>query len=402
MTASVATGPVFDQLVGQAEAVALLAEAVRAAAEIVDRTGDGAQMTHAWLFVGPPGSGRSVAARAFAAALQCEFGGCGVCQSCHTVLVGTHADVHVVSPAGLSISVREIRQIVRISAYHPSGRRWQIVIIEDSDRLTEGAANALLKAIEEPSARTVFLLCAPTLHPDDVSVTIRSRCRVVSLRTPSAVAIAEVLTTRDGIDPGIAEWAALAASGHVGRAKRLATDETARSRRTAVLRIPALLSSMQACLASADILVSSAEEDAKAISATLDGPEREALSQSLGAGGTGKGAGTATRGSAGALKELERTQRNRGTRVQRDALDRALVDLTGFYRDVLALQVGATVALSHEDHRADAEQIAATVEPAWTLGCLEAIVACRDALDLNVKPRVALGALTVTLRLPRR
>lgn len=400
MSALVA-GKVFASLVGQSSAVEQLAYAAAAATQIVDGTGPGGGMTHAWLFVGPPGSGRSVAARAFAAALQCEHGGDDTCQSCHTVKVGTHADVHVVHPEGLSISVREIREIVRVAAFHPSGERWQVVIIEDADRLTEGASNALLKAIEEPSSRTVFLLCAPTTHPDDVSVTIRSRCRVVTLRTPPDEAVAEVLISRDGIDPERARWAASASQGHVGRAKRLASDETARARRNAVLGIPVLLSSMQACLGAADALVSSAEEDAKAIAASLDEPERAALSQSLGAGGTGKGAAAATRGSAGAIKELERTQKNRFTRVQRDALDRALVDLTGFYRDVLAVQVGADIALSHSDHRADIQKIAAHAPQAWTLQCLEAIVHCREALDLNVKPKFAVIAMAVTLRLPR-
>ena len=144
-------------------------------------------MTHAWIFTGPPGSGRSVAARAFAAALQCVHGtGCGECPGCHTTLGGTHADVRLVVPEGLSIGVGEMRALVLRAASTPSGGRWQVVVIEDADRLTEAAGNALLKAIEEPPPRTVFLLCAPSTHPDDISVTIRSRCRVVPLRQPPA------------------------------------------------------------------------------------------------------------------------------------------------------------------------------------------------------------------------
>ncbi|MEV4722909.1 DNA polymerase III subunit delta', partial [Micromonospora humida] len=185
----------------------------------------GAGMTHAWIFTGPPGSGRSVAARAFAAALQCVHGtGCGTCPGCHTTLTGTHADVRLVAPEGLSIGVGEMRALVLRAASTPSGGRWQVVIIEDADRLTEAAGNALLKAVEEPPPRTVFLLCAPSTHPEDVSVTIRSRCRVVPLRQPSAAAVAEVLVRRDGIAPDVAQWAAAAAQGHVGRARRLARD----------------------------------------------------------------------------------------------------------------------------------------------------------------------------------
>ncbi|MGW5673380.1 AAA family ATPase, partial [Micromonospora sp. NPDC003776] len=167
-------------------------EPAAAPAEATSAGGEpGAGMTHAWIFTGPPGSGRSVAARAFAAALQCVHGtGCGSCPGCHTTMTGTHADVRLVVPEGLSISVKETRALVLRAASTPSGGRWQVVIIEDADRLGERASNALLKAIEEPSPRTVFLLCVPSIHPDDISVTIRSRCRVVPLRQPPARAVA--------------------------------------------------------------------------------------------------------------------------------------------------------------------------------------------------------------------
>src|SRR3990170_498467 len=217
-------------------------------------------MTHAWIFTGPPGSGRSVAARAFAAALQCQYGtGCGECHGCHTALGGTHADVRFVVPEGLSIGVGEMRALVLRAGSSPSGGRWQAVIIEDADRLTEAAGNALLKAIEEPPPRTVFLLCTPSTHPDDISVTIRSRCRVVPLRQPPAEAVAEVLVRRDGVAPDVAAWAAAAAQGHVGRAKRLANDPDARSRREAVLAVPRRLSSVGACFDAAAALIESTE-----------------------------------------------------------------------------------------------------------------------------------------------
>ena len=232
---------VWDDLIGQDEAVAVLQRAAGAAAAIA-AGGDapGGAMTHAWLFTGPAGSGRSVAARAFAAALQCERtpAGCGECSACHTVATRSHPDVHSVVPEGLSISVAEMRSVVARSARRPILGRWQVVVIEDADRLTEQASNALLKAVEEPPARTVFLLCVPSLHPDDVSLTIRSRCRLVSLRTPPAEAIAAVLRGRDGIDDATAEWAAAASQGHVGRARRLARDEAAREHRSCRARDP--------------------------------------------------------------------------------------------------------------------------------------------------------------------
>ncbi|MBE7190296.1 DNA polymerase III subunit delta', partial [Jatrophihabitans endophyticus] len=238
---------VWGALVGQDDAVATLRAAAEAAAELAaGREPQPGRMTHAWLFVGPAGSGRSVAARAFAAALQCERAGvlgCGECTQCRTVAARTHPDVHSVVPEGLSISVAEMRAVVARAARRPSLGRWQIILIEDADRLTEQASNALLKAIEEPPPRTVILLCAPSLHPDDVMVTVRSRCRLVTLRTPPADAVAGVLRA-DGVDPGTAEWAAAAGQGHVGRSRRLARDAAARDRRAEVLTIPASLTTL--------------------------------------------------------------------------------------------------------------------------------------------------------------
>lgn len=360
----------------------------------------GAGMTHSWLFTGPPGSGRSVAARAFAAALQCPDQGCGDCADCHTVHAGTHADVHVVVPEGLSIGVKEMRALVRTAARRPSAGRWQVVIVEDADRLTEGAANALLKAVEEPPARTVFLLCAPSTHPDDVSVTLRSRCRVVGLRVPSPVAVAEVLVRRDGVDPAQAAWAAGAAQGHVGRARWLARDEEARIRRQAVLDIPLSLRNLAECFAAADELVSSAREEAQMLSRGRDEPEADALRTALGAGGTGKGAAAAGRGSAAALRELERRQKLRSTRAQRDALDRALVDLAGFYRDALAVRTGSGVRLGHSDRETDIRKLARGLSAEGLLRRIDAILAARLALELNVKPLIAIEAMTAALRLP--
>jgi DNA polymerase-3 subunit delta' len=292
-----------------------------------------------------------------------------------------------------------MRAVVARAARQPVLGHWQIVVIEDADRLTEQASNALLKALEEPPARTVFLLCVPSLHPDDVSLTIRSRCRLVSLRIPPSDAVADVLR-RDGVDADTAAWAAAASQGHVGRARRLARDEAARRHRATVLAIPASLTSLGACLAAADQLVSAAEAEAGALSAELDAGETAALQVALGAGGTGKGTAGVARGAAGALKELERRQKSRATRTQRDALDRALVDLAAFYRDVLLLQTGAPVAPAHPDAADDVRTVAARLTAEQVLQCLDAVLACREELDQNVKPRIAVEALTAALRLP--
>ena len=404
---------VWDQLIGQDDAVAILrgaaqaaygiARGEQAAARATGTQAASGAMTHAWLFVGPAGSGRSVAARAFAAALQCERPdnlGCGECTACHTVLAGTHLDVRMVVPEGLSISVAETRDLVAKSARLPVTGRWQVVIIEDADRLGERASNALLKAIEEPAPRTVFMLCSPSSHPDDVAVTIRSRCRYVPLRTPSTDAVAAMLVS-SGLDEATASWAAAAAQGHIGRARRLARDTAARGRRTAVLTIPASLVSLQACLDAADHLVGAAEAEAAALTAELDANETESLQVALGAGGTGKGVAASIRGAAGALRDLEKRQKSRATRAQRDALDRALVDLAAFYRDVLLHQTQSDVPAAHPDLADDVALVASRIQPAGTLRRLDAVLACREAvLDLNVKPRIAVEAMTATLRIP--
>src|SRR3984893_12173632 len=225
---------VFTRLVGQESVEADLVAAATAARG--DST-HGSAMTHAWLITGPPGSGRSVAALCFEAALQCtgasEDGGpgCGRCRACTKTMAGTHADVRRVIPEGLSIGVDEMRAIVQIASRRPTTGHWQIVVIEDADRLTEGAATALLKVVEEPRPSSGFLLCAPSVDPEDISVTLRSRCRHVALVTPPTEAIARVLVDSDGLDADTANWAASVSGGHVGRARRLATDSEARQRR---------------------------------------------------------------------------------------------------------------------------------------------------------------------------
>ncbi len=383
---------VWDQVIGQPAVVAELQAAVA----------DPAAMTHAWLFTGPPGSGRSVAARAFAAALQCPDGGDGTCHECRTVLAGTHADVTVINPEGLSIGVQEARELVRVAGRAPSQGRWQVIVVEDADRMSEAAANAVLKMIEEPPPRTVVVLCAPSLHPDDITVTIRSRCRVMALRTLTVKAISDVLVRRDGVDPALAAWSAGASGGHVGRARRLARDEEARLSRKAVLDIPLSLVSLAACLNAADDLVGAAQEETDTATGALDSAETEALKNSLGVGARGPGVAAASRGSAGQIKELEKRQKVRATRIGRDSLDRALVDLAGIYRDALVLDSAPAepLPLNHPDRRADAEELARRIGAEGALRRIEAVLACRVAIEQNVKPQIAMEALTVALRLP--
>ncbi|UJW34655.1 DNA polymerase III subunit delta' [Saccharothrix sp. AJ9571] len=394
------TSGVWSQLVGQEPAVEVLSAAAASAAKLVDgETTAAGAMTHAWLFTGPPGSGRSVSARTFAAALQCIIGvGCGECPGCRTALAGTHADVKLVVPEGLSISVAEMRALVQAAARRPTTGRWQVVIIEDADRLTEGAANALLKAVEEPPERTVFVLCAPSDHPEDISVTIRSRCRLVNLRTPPAAAIAEVLIQRDGVPPERAEWAASVCGGHVGRARRLATDENARERRESVLRIPLGLRTPSDVFTCADGLIKVAEADASEESKVRDDSEKAELRTAMGGDATGKGLGGAKRAAEAAVKALEKKQKSRSTRTQRNTLDLALIDLAGFYRDVLVTLSRSGASLTHPDRANDITAAARQWSPESTLRRLEAVLECREAIEWNVKPRIAIEAMVTTLR----
>ncbi len=388
---------VWEHLVGQDRAVVLLRQATRAAAEIVAGTGPGAAMTHAWVITGPPGSGRTTAAEAFAAALQCPAGGCGTCHSCTTVRDRTHADVEVVRPVGMHHRVDHMRELVRRAALSPAGGRWQVVVIEDADRM-EGtsqdwrAANALLKAIEEPTPRTVWVLCAPSL--EDVLPTIRSRCRHIGLATPPVAAVADVLVRRDGIDPTMAAFAARAAQSHIGRARRLATDEGARLRRAEVLRIPTHLSGVGPCLTAAANVVEAAQEEAATVTGPLDAAETAELARAL---GQGSSRGLDGRGRA-QLKDLEKDQKRRATRIQRDVLDLALLDLLGFYRDVLAVQLGAQVELVNTDVERDVRAVARASTPERTLQRIDSVTACREQIAGNVAALLAVEALTVTLR----
>jgi len=381
----------FRALVGQEPVVEQLSRAVAAAH---DPGAGGSGMTHAWLFTGPPGSGRSVAAREFAGALLCPRHGCGECPACRQVAVGSHADLLLVRPDGLSYGVRQTRDLVLKAATAPVSGRWRVVLFEDADRATEQAANALLKAIEEPAPRTVWLLCAP--YADDLPTTIRSRCRLVTLRTPPTAAVAAVLRA-EGVGAEQALEAARASNGHIGRARRLATDPQAARRRADVLAVPRHVGRLGDALAAADRLVKAAKADADAAAAELDEPERDAMRRAYGEGSTGKGVAAAMRGAAGALKDLEGRQKSRATRVQRDSLDRALLDLAGFYRDVLAIQLGADVELANEGQRDELGALAAASGPEATVRRIEAIMKCRERLAVAVAPLLAVEEMTIAL-----
>lgn len=375
---------VWDQLVGQRHAVTALRTAV-----------GGHGMTHSWLFTGPPGSGRSNAAIAFAAALQCEQGGCGTCHECHTVLAGSHADVSVIRTQKLSIGVDEVRDLVRRAALAPVGRRWQVMIVEDADRLTEQACNALLKAIEEPTDRTLWMLCAPTV--EDVLPTIRSRCRLVTLSTPTTEEVAGFLGRVDGVGDALASYSARAAQGHIGRARALARDEATRNRRREIVSLPTRLTSLGACMTASANLVEVAKEEAEAITTDLDAAEKADLDTSYGVVERGR----RPREYAPALAALDKAQKTRAKRRVLDVIDRGLMDLVSVYRDALSVAVGATGALVNEEIRGDVEKVVAGSTPELNLRRIAWIFEAREQmLEFNVPPALALDSMMVALKVP--
>jgi len=379
---------VFSSLIDQAEVIKVLQEAVMASRNSSDTT---QAMTHAWLFTGPPGSGRSNAAVAFAAALVCKEGGCSKCNDCMSTITGAHADVELIKTEGLSIKIDEIRELISRASWAPSVSNWRVVVIEDVDRLTDSAANALLKVIEEPGLRTVWLLCAPTLT--DVLPTIRSRCRHLSLRTPSTKAISNLLITRDGVDPKVAEFVARASAGHVGRARYLATDAAAKANRENILRLPFMLKDIASAFNAAQILVESAKQEALVDSEKKDEVEISKLKLAWGSTGT-----KLVAGGSKAIKELEKEQKSRSTRMVRDYLDRALLDLATLYRDILLVQSGSVDSLINQDLFDQIKKLAATQSPEKTLKKIEAILKARINLAQNAAPLLLIEALMCELR----
>jgi DNA polymerase-3 subunit delta' len=392
-------GGVWEDVVGQPEAVAVLSRATRAAGAEQDAVDDGPfhdvrpqrGMTHAWLLTGPPGSGRSTAARAFAAALQCPDAGCGQCHDCRTGLSGAHADVTLVATEHVFLRVEDVKPLITLAQQRPSRGRWRVIVIEDADRLNDTSGNLLLKAIEEPPARTVWLLCAPSA--DDVLVTIRSRCRHVGLRVPPAADVAALLVRRHGVDPGVAAFAARAANSHIGLARRLATDEGARIRRREVLKLPQQVVGVGAAVLAAGQLVAVATEEAKAATVERDATERAALLHSLGA----QGQATLPPAVRAQVRQLEENQKRRATRAHRDVLDRAMVDLLSLYRDVITRQLGAGVDLVNAELGDQIQKMAQSCSPEDTLRRMDAIGQARERIAANVAPLLAVEALMVRL-----
>ncbi|MFM1795763.1 MAG: hypothetical protein RLZZ340_440 [Actinomycetota bacterium] len=375
--------PIWRELFGQGDAIAQLELAVKHRDEGVH---------HAWLMTGPPGSGRSNMAVAFAAALLCAEGGCGTCRSCTLAMAGNHPDIDVLTTEKVGISIEEIRNLVTSAQLGGSMGRYRIMIIEDADRMAERSSNVLLKALEEPPAGTVWILCAPS--EADMLPTIRSRVRRIALKTPAVEEVAELLVERDGIERSLAIKVAAEAQSHIGMARRLATSADARGRRRDTLMAALEIDSVSSAIFTSERWLDLARRDADALTAERDAEERAELLRVMGVEDTTKLPPYARAD----VKALEDSQKRRATRSLRDGIDRILVDLLSLYRDVLMLQLDAQVAMVNEDLRQQLLGIANRSTPQQTLFKLAQIELARTRISANVKDQMVMDALAVNLR----
>ncbi len=379
---------VWEGLVGQHSAVDLLR---RIADERVGaRSEEGAAQTRlaqAWLMTGPAGSGRSNVARAFAAALLCPTGGCGACSSCRMALLGSHPDLRVLRADKVIIGIDEVRELVAASYMSPSAGPLRVQIIEDADRMPERTSNVLLKAIEEPPETTVWILCAPS--EADMLPTIRSRVHTVRLVTPSLDDVATYLETTEGVDPARAEACARLAQSHVGMARRLAVDESARVRRETSIRILlGILSAGFVAKGAADVLAL-AQEDAQSSAQHDADAEKAELMRQLGLP-PGEPVPAQYRAQ---LRAFEEDAKKRDKRSLLDGIDRILTDYESVVRDALLTCLGAGQALINSEHAREIQSWVSTRKPAEIVALMDAIAEARKRIRGNVPPLLAVEAL---------
>lgn len=364
----------WAEIVGQPEAVHTLQVEVEAPG------------AHAWLITGPPGSGRSNLAFRFAAAL--------IARSpedrdrvFEQVRARTHPDLGVLTTQKLLIDIKAAREIVTTAHYSPAEGRYRVIVIEDADRMPERTSNVLLKALEEPPERTIWILCAPS--EADLLPTIRSRARSLRLMTPSTAEIARLLHERDGIDAGAAERAARLAQSHIGMARRLATDPESLQRRDRTIEIALGIETLGEAMRAAASLVKVAEADAAAITEQLDAREREDAIRSL---GLAPGAAIPPQ-MRSQIKALEEDQKRRATRSLRDGIDRILTDLLSLYRDVLLSALGADPELVNLEQADRIRDLAERWSTVRALDMVSAIETARERLGRGITPGLVLEAL---------
>jgi DNA polymerase-3 subunit delta' len=377
------TPKVFRDVVSQPEAVSELLRSIEQSQNNIH---------HAWLFTGPPGSGRSQIALAFAAALLCSEGGCSSCSSCEMIRVGNHPDVLVLNTERVQISIDEVNEFIEKSIHMPAIGKYRIMVVEDADRMSERTSNVLLKSLEEPPKGTIWMLCAPS--EADLIPTIRSRVRRIQLKVPTVEAVAQLLVDKYGIGFELAQQSAAQAQSHVGMARRLASNSGARDRRKQALQAVLGITDIPSAIKAAENLAKLAESDGAQLTGEQDDFERQELMTRLGVTEDSK----LNASSRSQLKKLEESQKRRASRSKRDGLDRILVDLMGLYRDVLTVQLGAGEALINVDLVAEVTKLASETSQAQTIHCIEQIEKVRYRMDRNVREDLLLNSLTVSLR----
>lgn len=372
---------VWDELLGQPEAI----EQLRRVIESKE-----AGFQHSWLFTGPAGSGRSTLARAFASALQCEENGCGICTTCKLIAADAHPDVRMLVTDKVIISIEEVRQLVQFSSLGASLGRYRIVVIEDADRMSERTSNVLLKALEEPQERTLWILCAPSAA--DMLPTIRSRTRNIVLRLPSSEEVAQLLVQRDKVSMELAVECARQAQQHVGMARRLALSKEARQRRSETLRELVSISNLSGAMATAERLINIAKKDAEASAEEKNSTERTRLLTAYGIEDDKIPSNLRSE-----FKQLEENQKRRNTRALRDGIDRILTDTESLFRDVLSIQLETQAELINTELRSEILTRAEQSSAEDSIVVLDAIATARQRLESNVRDLLVMEALCTKL-----
>ena len=379
---------VWESIIGQKPVCDMLSAIV---------TGDSSKLAQSWLICGPPGSGRSNLARAFAAALESPDHGLDAepTRVTRQVLAGTHPDVSILATDKVTIGIDEVRELITVSEQMPSTAPWRIIIIEDVDRMLERTTNVLLKEIEEPAEHCIWLLCAPSAQ--DVLPTIRSRTRIVNLAVPQPDAVAQWLERSNGIEASVAEQAARLAEGHIGIAKLYATDERVRSERDELVAGVLNLQRASDAVLLADRLnadaKSQAEHDVERVAAReqadfrrINGlEESDRIPPKL-------------RGAYNAIAKKDEIKR-KATRRSRDVLDRALNSIASVYRDVAVLQNNAeeSVGIINREHRAAIAELAAGMSRQGAVARLDHVAVARKRLNGNGNPLLVFEALFCAL-----